>query len=173
MGFMAVTTDLGDFSSPYGSVHPRHKIPVGDRLALGARAIAYGEQGVYWTGPIKPTATAGVNGLVHVQFQSCDVHGIELRETVGFELQIGGQHWVPALALKNSRVQQKCSVDIVARLPEENGVDSAAAPATMVRYNWYRSVCFANQTSGGSGAGRCAVYAGGLPAPPFIAPVSG
>ena len=48
--FLAVTTDLADFDSPYGSIHPRHKIPVGDRLALGARSVAYKERGVYSAG---------------------------------------------------------------------------------------------------------------------------
>ncbi|XP_040182077.1 sialate O-acetylesterase-like isoform X2 [Rana temporaria] len=49
--FMAVTMDLGDEKSPYGSVHPRDKGTVGYRLYLGARAIAYGEKEVQFQGP--------------------------------------------------------------------------------------------------------------------------
>lgn len=49
--FMAVTMDLGDETSPYGSVHPRDKETVGYRLYLGARAIAYGEKEVQYRGP--------------------------------------------------------------------------------------------------------------------------
>ena len=40
--FMAVAMDLGDPSSPLSDVHPRYKKPVGQRLAQGALAVAYG-----------------------------------------------------------------------------------------------------------------------------------
>jgi sialate O-acetylesterase len=58
---MAVITDCGDPND----IHPPHKQPVGARLALAARAIAYGEQ-IEYSGPrftgIKPTgATATVS----------------------------------------------------------------------------------------------------------------
>jgi len=43
---MAVTTDVGDA----GDIHPRQKQPVGARLALAARALAYGEK-VEYSGP--------------------------------------------------------------------------------------------------------------------------
>nr|AAH84103.1 LOC495015 protein [Xenopus laevis] len=49
--FMAVAMDLGDESSPYGSVHPRDKQTVAYRLYLGARAIAYGEKDLPFQGP--------------------------------------------------------------------------------------------------------------------------
>ena len=44
---MAVTTDVGDAHD----IHPAHKEPVGDRLALAARALAYGEK-IEYMGPI-------------------------------------------------------------------------------------------------------------------------
>ncbi len=44
---MAVTTDVGDA----GDIHPINKEPVGKRLALAARAVAYGEKIVY-SGPV-------------------------------------------------------------------------------------------------------------------------
>jgi sialate O-acetylesterase len=44
---MAVITDVGDPND----IHPRQKAPVGERLALAARALAYGEKIVY-SGPI-------------------------------------------------------------------------------------------------------------------------
>ena len=50
--FMAVAMDLGDPTSPYGSVHPRDKQDVGARLVLAGRAVAYGDSTVYYTGPI-------------------------------------------------------------------------------------------------------------------------
>lgn len=43
---MAVTTDVGDA----GDIHPANKQPVGERLALAARVLAYGEKIVY-SGP--------------------------------------------------------------------------------------------------------------------------
>ena len=44
---MAVITDVGDC----GDIHPKNKAPVGARLALAARAIAYGEQ-IAYQGPL-------------------------------------------------------------------------------------------------------------------------
>ncbi|XP_036392176.1 sialate O-acetylesterase-like isoform X1 [Megalops cyprinoides] len=49
--FMAVTLDLPDEGSPWGSIHPRNKQDVAYRLTLGARAVAYGEKGVSFQGP--------------------------------------------------------------------------------------------------------------------------
>ncbi len=44
---MAVTTDVGDPKD----IHPRQKEPVGARLALAARAVAYGEK-IEFSGPV-------------------------------------------------------------------------------------------------------------------------
>ncbi|XP_020667217.3 sialate O-acetylesterase [Pogona vitticeps] len=49
--FMAVTIDLGDHNSPYGSIHPRDKQTVAYRLHLGALAVAYGEKSMIFQGP--------------------------------------------------------------------------------------------------------------------------
>ena len=43
---MAVTVDVGDANN----IHPTHKEPVGQRLALAARALAYGEK-IEYSGP--------------------------------------------------------------------------------------------------------------------------
>ena len=50
---MACTVDLGDAGGPFwpGSVHPRQKQPVGHRLSLEARRIAYGESELLSRGP--------------------------------------------------------------------------------------------------------------------------
>ncbi|MGH7172291.1 MAG: sialate O-acetylesterase, partial [Gemmataceae bacterium] len=49
---MAVITDVGDAKD----IHPRKKEPVGARLALAARAIAYGEK-IEYSGPIYKSMT--------------------------------------------------------------------------------------------------------------------
>ena len=48
---MAVAMDLPDDNSPFGSIHPRDKATVADRLILGARAMVYGEPNINYRGP--------------------------------------------------------------------------------------------------------------------------
>jgi sialate O-acetylesterase len=55
---MVVTADIGD----PGNVHPADKQTVGARLALAARALAYGEK-VEYSGPLFRQATAESDGL--------------------------------------------------------------------------------------------------------------
>ena len=54
---MAVTIDIGDAKD----VHPKNKQDVGNRLALAARAIAYGENVVY-SGPIYKKGSMEIEG---------------------------------------------------------------------------------------------------------------
>lgn len=56
---MAVITDVGDPKD----IHPRNKGPVGDRLALAARAIAYGEP-IEFSGPIYQSMEVVINTAV-------------------------------------------------------------------------------------------------------------
>ena len=55
---MAVITDAGDAQD----IHPKKKEPVGARLALAARAVAYGERIVY-SGPLYKSMTMEKNGI--------------------------------------------------------------------------------------------------------------
>ena len=55
---MASAIDWGDTTSPLGNIHPRYKRPVGDRLALAARALAYNDSiAKPFAGPMLLSAT--------------------------------------------------------------------------------------------------------------------
>jgi sialate O-acetylesterase len=56
---MVVTVDVGDADD----IHPKYKEPVGARLALAARAIAYGERIIY-SGPVVRTHTLAGDRVV-------------------------------------------------------------------------------------------------------------
>jgi sialate O-acetylesterase len=58
----ATAADLGDYTSPWGSIHPRNKQEVGRRLTLAARNIAYDETDVIWQGPTFQSANISVDG---------------------------------------------------------------------------------------------------------------
>ena len=55
--FMAVAMDLGDPTSPFGSVHPRDKQDVGDRLSRAGMGVVYGDKTAYYQGPIATAAS--------------------------------------------------------------------------------------------------------------------
>jgi sialate O-acetylesterase len=58
---MAVTVDCGDAND----IHPAHKQPVGARLALAARALAYGEQ-IEYSGPVFASLSSnGAEAVLH------------------------------------------------------------------------------------------------------------
>ena len=59
---MAVAIDLGEWND----IHPDRKKEVGDRLALAAEKIAYGEKGIVYSGPIYQSATIEGNKIMIV-----------------------------------------------------------------------------------------------------------
>ena len=86
---MAVAMDLGNASSPYGSIHPPDKQDVGYRLALAGRAIAYGDQ-IYYSGPLASvvkTSQQETECEVVLSYEaSAGSKGIELISQEGFEV---------------------------------------------------------------------------------------
>ena len=80
---MAVTIDIGDAVD----IHPKDKQDVGLRLALAARAIAYGEK-VEWSGPLYRQVTHEEHAL-RVWFDHADGLAAKGAVLTGFEVEIG------------------------------------------------------------------------------------
>jgi sialate O-acetylesterase len=77
---MAVTIDIGD---PV-DIHPKNKLDVGQRLALAARAIAYGEK-LEWSGPLYRQVTQEDHAL-RVWFDHANGLAAKGGALVGFEI---------------------------------------------------------------------------------------
>ena len=87
---MAVTLDVGDANN----VHPPDKQSVGARLALGARAVAYGEP-VEWSGPMFRQAVPE-GGALRVYFDHVAGLSAQTGALGGFEVAAGDRHFHPA-----------------------------------------------------------------------------
>ncbi|KAK6169983.1 hypothetical protein SNE40_018485 [Patella caerulea] len=161
--FMAVSLDLPDYNAPMGSIHPRHKKIVCDRLALAGLSVAYHKTGKKFQGPYPSKITNHKTGsTVTVEFD----HGkspLDVRAQDGFEVccvseaQKSGcntydKNW-HAAPVSNST---KTSVTI-------HYPDSCRQHLTVkaVRYLWRESPCVFL---------KCPVYSveNQLPAPPFL-----
>ncbi len=133
---MAVTLDVGD----PGNVHPADKQTVGHRLALGARAVSYGEI-VSYSGPLFRQATTDGAGM-RVWFTGADgkltAKGGDLE---GFEVAGADRHFVTATAkidndgksvtAESSQVPMPVYVRYAwPNAPEANLTDSAGLPAS-------------------------------------------
>jgi len=117
---MTVTADIGDPNN----VHPADKQTVGARLALGARALAYGEN-VEYSGPIFREATPE-EGAVRAWFDhAADGLSAKGGELTGFEISGDDRHFVTAAA----RIDGKT---VVVSSPE-------VANPKYVRYGWANS----------------------------------
>ena len=90
---MAVTLDVGDRDN----VHPSDKQTVGKRLALAARALAYGEN-IPYSGPLYRQATPEGSAL-RVWFTDVSA-GLKTKSGAaeGFEIAGDDHHFVPATA---------------------------------------------------------------------------
>lgn len=90
---MAITIDIGDPAQ----IHPKNKVPVGQRLALWARANVYGEK-IPFSGPLP--AGMKINGNeVTLSFTHTD-GGLVARggDLKGFVIAGADQKWFPATA---------------------------------------------------------------------------
>lgn len=138
---MAVTIDIGDPDD----IHPKDKLDVGLRLALAARAIAYGEK-IEWSGPLYRQLTLEDHAL-RVWFDHASglsAKGAEGAPLTGFEIAGADGKYVAA----DARIEGTSVV-----------VSNSAVPTPVsVRYGWA-----SNPTCN-------LVNREGLPASPFRAP---
>lgn len=113
---MAVAIDIGDKTD----IHPVNKQDVGARLALAARAVAYGEA-IEHSGPTYREMKAN-GGAVHVTFDHAEGLKAKDGELKGFQVAGADGKFVPAAA----KIDGKAIV-----------VSSDAVPEPKdVRYNW-------------------------------------
>ena len=147
---MAITIDVGNPKD----VHPKDKIDVGQRLALVAKKLVYGEQ-VVASGPLYQDFKIGTDGKVRVRFTE-----------TGSGLTIGQQPWCAPGVLPFPKDKligffiagaDKKWVEAEAKIDGDSVVlSSRQVPNPMaVRYGWANSP-------------RCNLYnKAGLPASPF------
>ncbi len=90
---MAVTTDVGNATD----IHPNQKEPVGQRLALAARALAYGEK-IEYSGPLYDSMAAK-GGKIVISFKHVG-GGLVAKdgELKGFTISGEDKQFVPAKA---------------------------------------------------------------------------
>jgi sialate O-acetylesterase len=134
---MAVTIDCGDAND----IHPSHKQPVGARLALAARALAYGEK-IEYSGPVFLSMTPkGDKAVLHF------IHlggGLVARdgELTGFTIAGPDKVFYPATAeiagetvvVSSPKVSQPAAVRYGwANVPQGNLFNAAGLPATPFR----------------------------------------
>ena len=131
---LVVTIDCGEKEH----IHPADKQPVGERLALMARAKVYGEN-IPCEGPFFQTLETS-DSAVYITFSNSD--GLHMKGTGGFEICGADGNFVPAEAevLKDDRVKV---------------FSSEVSEPSAVHYAWFNwgEVCLFNEN--------------GLPAAPF------
>jgi sialate O-acetylesterase len=97
---MAVAIDVGET----GDIHPKNKKAVGERLALAAQKIAYGQPVVY-SGPLYQSFTANGNKMI-ISFTNTG-SGLTSKDGALQQFEIAGadKNFVPAMAeIKNNTV---------------------------------------------------------------------
>ena len=91
---MVVTIDIGQ----YNELHPQNKKLVGQRIALAARRVAYGEDVIY-SGPIYESMKCAED-KIYLTFKYAEDGFLE-KELHGFEISEDGKKFLPAKAKIN------------------------------------------------------------------------
>ena len=99
---MAVTIDVGE----YNDIHPKKKKPVGDRLELAAKKIAYGDNNVVYSGPIyKSMVISGKVATLTFDHIGSGLISNDGKDLSNFEICGIDNNWVKANAkIENNKV---------------------------------------------------------------------
>jgi hypothetical protein len=112
----ANTIDLGDALAPHGSVHPRNKLAVAQRMAAAAQALVFKDASVPYLAPAYASAAVLSSSASQLQLQvnfapappssgrlllqpaACPagIGGLPASECSWFEVQLGSGQWVNA-----------------------------------------------------------------------------
>lgn len=134
---MVVTTDVGDADD----IHPTRKEPVGARLALAARALAYGESLVYSGPRFKASKIEGTKVVLSFEHVGAGLAAKDgpLR---GFTISSDGKKFVPADAVIIGETVEVSAASVAspvavrygwANVPDVNLFNSADLPASPFR----------------------------------------
>ncbi|XP_071114953.1 sialate O-acetylesterase-like [Haliotis cracherodii] len=169
--FMAVAMDLPDYKSPHGSIHPRDKADIAERLYIEAMIVAYKRTDMLnRRGPF-PTGFTEVVDRKTVQFSYANTKTtIEKRNNNGFEVCC-----VPRKDISDTR--NFCPMTYPSKL--WNAVPITHSDSTSVTIDYHSACSSSNPYLGGiryewkespCDVKKCAVYnrLSGSPAPPFI-----
>jgi sialate O-acetylesterase len=137
---LIVTTDCGDSAD----IHPAYKQPVGQRLALAARALAYGEK-IEYSGPMIRSATI-VDGNIELKFTHI-ADGLKTSEgpLTGFSIAGPDGKFFPANAnisgkkvvLSHPSVHNPIHIRYGwSNVPHVNLINSAGLPASPFRIDF-------------------------------------
>ena len=94
---MAVTIDLSKEPGNH-PIHPKTKAPIGHRLALAARAQAYGETSLVHSGPVvRSMAVEGANAILSFDHVGSGLTSMDGKPLRGFYLSADGKTFFPGL----------------------------------------------------------------------------
>ena len=169
--FFAVAMDLADPAVavdlklvPATDVHSRFKEQIGERLALGGRAVAFGDAEVPWRGPTAVsakvlTATTGAGVEVEVTFDHIGPAGLVIKAAGLFELGSSStETWHNATGKLHgtSSIVVSASTD-----PDSSGLQALADLNPLeIRYAYYDAPCVPTNDKPGMSPGG-----GGEPGP--------
>ncbi|XP_072168824.1 sialate O-acetylesterase-like [Diadema setosum] len=160
--FMAVAIDLPDLSSPYGPIHPRYKQDVADRLTLGARSVAYGEEDVVFQGPFPSAVLRVSTSDIFVEFDDGKAI-LAARGTNGFDVCCStAPANCPLAGIKAPWLEVETTLEVgTSYVLLEDPCIALGSRASAVRYIWRDMPCTYK---------NCQLYdaRSGLPVPPFI-----